>query len=261
MTTAEQAEVVPEPTEAADREDVTPAASSASTAADRYLLVLVAVQIAMIGGVVWLARSVSLSAELQASHRRAHIATIEQLSTQTAQVVQEHQSLKDEIAELRGFMASRSTEDVLFLKIMIAKPRINHELAREIAKYVQLYAMRYEQDADLVLAMIQVESRFDPNIVSHMGATGLMQVMPQWKRVLGIDKPLTDIETSIKYGLQILGFYKEMYKDLEMALTAYNRGPGPVDAALMKGRDPKNKYAPRVLAKYRYFRALNSKPG
>jgi soluble lytic murein transglycosylase-like protein len=84
--------------------------------------------------------------------------------------------------------------------------------------------------------------------------------MPQWKRVLGIDEDLEDIETSIKYGLQILGFYREMYKDLDVALTAYNRGPGAVDAALMRGADPKNNYAPTVLERYAYFRALNNPP-
>jgi soluble lytic murein transglycosylase-like protein len=93
-----------------------------------------------------------------------------------------------------------------------------------------------------------------------MGAIGLMQVMPQWEKVLGIQGSLKDPEISIKYGLQVLGFYMEMYKDLEMALTAYNRGPGPVDMALMRGRDPKNQYAPRVLKVYERLKKL-SLPG
>ena len=240
------------PTETASTGDVSDGRSS-----DRYIFVLVAAQMVLM---VWVAQSVTNYAVVHDSGRKREVATLDRLEKQTALVVAGHEALKKEMADLRGFVASRSTEDVLFLKIMIAKPHIDHHLAREIARYVHIYATRYEQDADLVLAMIHVESRFDPNIVSHMGATGLMQVMPQWKRVLGIEKELTDIETSIKYGLQILGFYEEMYKDLDMALTAYNRGPGPVDRALMKGHDPKNKYAPRVLKKYKYFQALNSRP-
>jgi soluble lytic murein transglycosylase-like protein len=82
-------------------------------------------------------------------------------------------------------------------------------------------------------------------------------VMPHWKRVLGITGDLTDPETNIRAGLQILGFYLEMYQDLEMALTAYNRGPGPVDAALRKGSSPNNGYAPKVLATYERLKALS----
>src|SRR5262249_30880101 len=115
----------------------------------------------------------------------------------------------------------------------------------------------YGRDSNLVLAMIATESAFNPKAVSSAGALGLMQVMPQWKKVLGIDGDLQDVELSIRYGLQILGFYSEMYKDLEMALTAYNRGPGPVDMALMKGHDPKNKYAPRVLTTYERLKRLS----
>ena len=64
-------------------------------------------------------------------------------------------------------------------------------------------------------------------------------------------------DRNIKYGLQVLGFYLEMYQDLEMALTAYNRGPGPVDAALVKGRNPNNGYAPKVLSTYERLKKLN----
>jgi soluble lytic murein transglycosylase-like protein len=109
------------------------------------------------------------------------------------------------------------------------------------------------------LAIIAEESRFNPNAVSPVGAVGLMQVMPQWEKVLGISGSLKDPEVSIKYGLQVLGFYMEMYKDIEMALTAYNRGPGPVDMALMHGKDPKNKYAPEVLKVFERLKKLGLK--
>lgn len=222
----------------------------------RWVLLL---QIVLVGGLGALGYLVFDNRSTLSSNR-AGLAELQHLAEETRQLAQQHEGLKNEIVQLRGFVASRMSEDVIFLKIMIAKPRLEHEVAREIARHVRHYASVYGQDPDLVLAMIDIESDFDPNIVSHMGAVGLMQVMPQWKRVLGIQEDLEDIETSIKYGLQILGFYREMYKDLDVALTAYNRGPGAVDAALMRGRDPKNNYAPRVLERYAYFRALNMPP-
>ncbi len=168
--------------------------------------------------------------------------------------------LRDEVLALREALATSASEDVLFLKAIVLKPTIEPDLARTVARLVHKYAVRYNKDPNLVLAIIAVESDFKPNAVSRMGAVGLMQVMPHWKKILGIDADLSDPETSIHYGLQVLGFYEQMYKDPEMVLTAYNRGPGPVDSALMKGSSPENGYAAKVLATYERIRRLNTKP-
>jgi soluble lytic murein transglycosylase len=104
---------------------------------------------------------------------------------------------------------------------------------------------------------MRIESAFDPRAVSKMGAMGLMQVMPQWIDVLDIQCDLYDPECSVKYGLQILGAYEQMYGNLDMALTAYNRGPGPVDYALMKGQDPDNGYAAKIRTVYNRLRAIS----
>jgi hypothetical protein len=177
------------------------------------------------------------------------VARVEGVETQSRAILTEG-------TELRQFVTSSSAEQVIFLKILVLRPDIDVELARTIARHARRYATLYKRDADLVLAIIAEESRFNPNAVSPVGAVGLMQVMPQWEKVLGISGSLKDPEVSIKYGLQVLGFYMEMYKDLEMALTAYNRGPGPVDMALMRGKDPKNRYAPQVLKVYQRLKKL-----
>lgn len=166
-------------------------------------------------------------------------------------------AIKAEGSELRQYVESSSAEQVIFLKILVLKPDVEVTLARTIAKHAHHYGALYKRDPDLVLAIIAEESRFNPNAVSPVGAVGLMQVMPQWEKVLGISGSLKDPEVSIKYGLEVLGFYLEMYKDLEMALTAYNRGPGPVDLALMRGKDPKNRYAPEVLKVYERLKKLS----
>jgi hypothetical protein len=162
-----------------------------------------------------------------------------------------------ELVSLRQTVASTTTEEVLFLKAIVLKRDIDLELARNVATLVHKQAAAYGRDPNLVLAIIAAESDFNPKVVSNMGATGLMQVMPHWKRVLGITSDLTDPETNIRAGLQILGFYLEMYQDLDIALTAYNRGPGPVDAALTRGVSANNGYAPKVLATYERLKQLN----
>lgn len=158
--------------------------------------------------------------------------------------------LTDEVVSLRQSMASHTGEDVLFLRVLLLKPEIDLALARTIAGIVHRAAAQYGRDPNLVLAIMAVESDFNPQAISSVGAVGLMQVMPHWKRVLSIQGDLTNPEVNISTGLQILGFYFEMYRDPEMVLTAYNRGPGPVDNALVKGRDARNGYAAKVLATY-----------
>jgi soluble lytic murein transglycosylase-like protein len=165
--------------------------------------------------------------------------------------------LRSEMMNLRQTVASNTSEDVLFLKVLLLKPQIDVDMARQIATLVHKNAQQYSRDPNLVLAIIAEESGFNPRAVSPVGAAGLMQVMPHWKRVLAINGDLYDPDTNIKYGLQVLGFYLEMYGDLEMALTAYNRGPGPVDNALVRGKSPLNGYAPKVMGTYDRLKKLN----
>ncbi|MBS1151022.1 MAG: Lytic transglycosylase, catalytic [Myxococcaceae bacterium] len=162
-----------------------------------------------------------------------------------------------ELMNLRQVVASNTSEEVLFLKSMVLKRDINPELARSVAALVHKDAQLYGRDPNLVLAIIAEESAFDPKAISNVGAVGLMQVMPHWKRVLGITGDLKDPDLNIRAGLQILGFYLEMYGDVEMALTAYNRGPGPVDNALVRGKSSNNGYAPKVLATYERLKQLD----
>lgn len=170
----------------------------------------------------------------------------------------DERELKREVVALRQVIGSQTKEDVIFLKILILNRKVRPELARVIAKSVHRNALLFKRDPDLVLAIIHVESNFDPNAVSSMKAVGLMQVMPYWIEQLGIMGDLKDPETSIRYGLQIYGFYDAMYKDMETSLMAYNRGPGRVDSDLMIGRDPsRNGYARRIMKSYKSLQSLN----
>lgn len=155
-----------------------------------------------------------------------------------------------EMEQLRVDVVTTSSENSLFLKIMLLKPGIDKGLARDIAHSIALRAREHHRDPDLVLAIIDVESDFNPNAVSHMGAMGLMQIMPMWKNKLGIQQDLRHIDTSIDYGLKILAFYEVRYKNIEMALTAYNKGETLMDYDLKAGRNPMNGYAESIMRTY-----------
>jgi hypothetical protein len=97
-----------------------------------------------------------------------------------------------------------------------------------ILRTVYREANRHDMDPDLVLALMQVESRFDRFAVSTAGAQGLMQVMPFWRNEIGRPQDnLTQIETNVRYGTAILSQYlKEARGDLIDALARYNGSRG-----------------------------------
>ena len=99
-------------------------------------------------------------------------------------------------------------------------------------------------DADLVRAMIYVESGGDPLAVSHSGAAGLMQLMPTTASDLGVANRF-DPEQNIASGTRYLRSLLDRFQSTEVALWAYNAGP----EAVAQGRMPleTRNYVPQVL--------------
>jgi soluble lytic murein transglycosylase-like protein len=80
----------------------------------------------------------------------------------------------------------------------------------------------------LIMAVMDVESRFDRWAVSSAGAVGLMQVMPFWPGELGMKRhQLTQIEANMRMGCAILRFYlRREHNDVRKALARYNGSIG-----------------------------------
>lgn len=89
-------------------------------------------------------------------------------------------------------------------------------------------ASRYQLPAELVAAIIKVESDFNPRAVSSKGARGLMQLMPATAKDLQV-RNCFSVEQNIDGGCRYLRYLLDEFDgELRMALAAYNAGPGAV---------------------------------
>jgi len=139
------------------------------------------------------------------------------------------------------------------------------------SKYTSVQiAKQYDIDISLLLAIVYVESNFNPIAVSKSGAGGLMQIVPETARELGLKvpryanriKPNLDPKVDERFDPQknlhagLTYFNKLLNKyigDLTLALGAYNVGPGKVRVRgplISRGR----KYAKKVLARSALYR-------
>ena len=109
------------------------------------------------------------------------------------------------------------------------RPAASSAVRQRFEPLVQEHAARHSLRPDLVRAVIQVESGFDPRATSPKGAMGLMQLMPATARELGVRNaydPAENIRGGTAYLRQLLDRYDGRE---ELALAAYNAGSGAVD--------------------------------
>lgn len=144
----------------------------------------------------------------------------------------ELKALLQRIIGTSGCFADKFDSEVWYktMEPRLARLVSSHEVRVEILDHVYCEAGRdpgLKIPPDLVLALIEVESRFDPWAVSPAGAVGLMQVMPFWPRELGVANQLVRVEPNIRIGCEILRYYLRAEKlNWARALARYNGSAG-----------------------------------
>ena len=104
----------------------------------------------------------------------------------------------------------------------------DHAQRVDILRHTYCESRRVELPAELVLAVMDVESSFNSWAVSSAGAQGLMQVMPFWPEQLGMKRhQLMQVQPNIRMGCAILKYYYDREKrDVRKALARYNGSVG-----------------------------------
>lgn len=146
------------------------------------------------------------------------------------------------------------------------------------ADIIQAAAAHHNLDPALIAAVIEQESAFKPDAISRAGAMGLMQIMPGTAADLGLMQPYSPA-ANIEAGTHYLAWLLDRYDgNLELALAAYNAGPGRVDrchcipqngetpgyvvnvlAAAERYRGQQNSQAQEIILPYRgRYRLINN---
>ena len=115
-------------------------------------------------------------------------------------------------------------------------------------------AQKYEVEPELVKAVMKQESNFNPYALSSAGARGLMQLMPATADILGVENSW-DITQNIDGGTHFLKDMIDSFGDVELALAAYNAGPGNVKK--YKGVPPFDEtvnFIDRVMKNYEEYK-------
>jgi soluble lytic murein transglycosylase-like protein len=158
----------------------------------------------------------------------------------------------------------------IFAILRSQRPEMAEAHAWWLAAVIHEESSKRHVDPLLVLALIRVESGFDADAVSPMGARGIMQIMPDTGKSLAAalaaengfqpaaftPESLHDPVLNLRLGIYYLHDLRKQFSDLAHVLTAYNFGPSHTQSRLENNLELSGDYASLVLAEYNGYRKI-----
>jgi soluble lytic murein transglycosylase-like protein len=148
----------------------------------------------------------------------------------------------------------------IFFAVVLASPAAHAAQPADIRQFsvrcAAFYASAFGVPVELVDAVIQVESDWNPYAVSNKGAAGLMQLMPATAVRFGV-RDRFDIEDNIRGGVEYLAWLMYLFRgDLRLVVAAYNVGESSILLRGLAYSSPEVfDYVTRVANLYRALRA------
>ena len=133
---------------------------------------------------------------------------------------------------------------LIFLATLLTFPKwITYFYPKPYEEIVYSAAEEHKLDPYLVFAIIRVESKYQPNARSSVGAIGLMQIMPDTAKWIALQKDLGDFDiedlndpdTNIRLGSYYIANLLQEYQEMPTAIAAYNAGRGKVASWISEG--------------------------
>lgn len=154
----------------------------------------------------------------------------------TLEIVDEYETkLKDNLAYYLGIFLLEQWDESTQKSFLGYSGSLDANLQTSLTSpydaYFEEAANTYNVPVALLLAMGQVESGFDPNVVSGAGAIGIMQLMPGTAASLGVENPYDprqNIMGGAKYVAQLIEQFRDFPNALELVIAGYNAGPQAV---------------------------------
>ncbi|MFK7858861.1 MAG: lytic transglycosylase domain-containing protein [Granulosicoccus sp.] len=159
---------------------------------------------------------------------------------------------------LQGAGKPDGVEPIARVRCMGLTPQAVATRADRYRDLIYTYADQYEVSPHLVKAVITEESCFNNKALSPVGAQGLMQLMPdtaRWLKVRDVHDPAQNVSAGVRY----LASLQKQFDTIELALAAYNAGPGNVKR--YNGVPPfaeTEAYVVKVQAHYRRYMAAHN---
>jgi soluble lytic murein transglycosylase-like protein len=152
-------------------------------------------------------------------------------------------------------------------ELVVASFAREFDIPQKLASEIHAAALVADIAPRMAFGLVKAESSFRTKVVSPVGAVGLTQLMPSTARWLvpgtsrrDLMEPGTNLRVGFTYLRKLIDDFDG---DENLALLAYNRGPGTVSRLLARGADPDNGYADKVLTgeSDRHVRLMNAKFG
>lgn len=159
----------------------------------------------------------------------------------------------DEVKTPEPVVTAETTESARHRDDIVSEGRL---LSYELQEVMQDCCEHYEVPYALALAIAEVETHFDPDAVSATGDYGLMQINSvnhEWLLEKGLD-PMTHAG-NIEAGIYIISQYLQSYGEPELALMAYNCGPGGA-RKLWDAGTYQTDYSRKVMTAFEYWTSV-----